>query len=155
MGVTARWALGECPGAGTLERLDRCGGRLGDERALRRGVLAVGRIVEPEGIDETLMSDFTVNGVHEAGYSRVETVRASGRAERTAAPLAGEARLEREDRVELSDRALFLSKLKELPEVREELIAQARERIASGAYDSGEVLDATVDALARDLDLLA
>lgn len=60
-----------------------------------------------------------------------------------------------EDRVELSDRALLLAKLRELPEVREDVIARARERIASGAYETGEVLAATVDALARDIDLLA
>ncbi len=103
------------------------------------------------------MSDFTVNGVHEAVLSRVESVRPAGRLDRAGAivPPGPSAARVGEDRVELSERALLLAKLRELPEVREDVIARARERIATGAYDSSEVLDATVDALSRDVDLLA
>ncbi len=104
------------------------------------------------------MSDFTINGVHEVGFSRVESVRAGGRADRGIAasqPSVSAGRAGDEDRVELSDRALFLAKLKELPDVREDVIARARERIASGAYETNEVLDATAEALAREVDLRA
>lgn len=100
------------------------------------------------------MSDFTVNGVHEAGYLRVESVRPAGRLDRGVA-VAGPGIPAGEDRVELSERALLLAKLRELPDVREDVIALARERIATGVYESGEVLAATVDALSRDIDFLA
>ena len=60
----------------------------------------------------------------------------------------------RPDAVELSDHALYLARLRELPEVRSELIDRARQSIASGAYASDAVIDATLDRLAEDLDLL-
>ena len=163
VGVVVRWALGEFPEAGSRERPDHGGGfrgesgRRGFAGGSRWGVTS-GVSCRSQGIDGTLMSDFTINGVHEAGFSRVESVRASGRADRgvaASAPSVSAGRVGDEDRVELSDRALFLAKLKELPDVREDVIARARERIASGFYDSSEALDGTVEALARDIDLRA
>lgn len=55
------------------------------------------------------------------------------------------------DRVELSDFARHLDRLRQLPEVRLERIARAREAIEAGAYDSERVLDETIDRLADDL----
>ena len=55
------------------------------------------------------------------------------------------------DKVDFSDRARLLSKLAALPEVRQDVVDAARRAIAAGAYDSDEVLDKTIDALAQDL----
>ncbi len=55
------------------------------------------------------------------------------------------------DRVELSTTAQFLSKLKDLPDVREDLVARVRAQIAAGTYDTEQRVDATIDALAEDL----
>lgn len=163
VGVVVRWALGECPEAGSRERPDHgggirgisCRGRCG---AARDGAVRAESRAGRQGTDGTLMSDFTINGVHEVGFSRVESVRSGGRADRSigaSQPSVSAGRAGDEDRVELSDRALFLAKLKELPDVREDVIARARERIASGFYESPEVVDATVSALTREIDLRA
>ena len=55
------------------------------------------------------------------------------------------------DSVEVSDTARLLSRLRALPEVRTELIGQAKANIESGAYDADAVIDATIDKLAQDL----
>ncbi|MEM6459853.1 MAG: flagellar biosynthesis anti-sigma factor FlgM [Planctomycetota bacterium] len=68
----------------------------------------------------------------------------------SAEPAAGSGRAA--DRLELSDTAKTLSKLvKGLPEIREGLVAQVRAQIAAGTYETPEKIDATVDALAREL----
>lgn len=55
------------------------------------------------------------------------------------------------DRVELSYASQLLSKLAELPEVRQELIDQVRGEIAAGTYDTPEKIDTLLDKLAEDL----
>jgi hypothetical protein len=50
------------------------------------------------------------------------------------------------DEVELSDAALSAQR-----PVREEIIARARERIASGFYDQQGVIDQTIDRLSSGL----
>lgn len=55
------------------------------------------------------------------------------------------------DRVELSTQSQLMARLKELPEVRQGLIDQAQQRIASGFYDSQQVIEQTIDKLAEDL----
>lgn len=57
------------------------------------------------------------------------------------------------DRVELSDRARYLSKLASLPPVRSELVDSVRREIAQGTYDSAQRLDEAVRNLAEDLEL--
>lgn len=59
------------------------------------------------------------------------------------------------DSVELSDRARLLSRLKELPDVRADLIEKARADIASGVYDDPKVFDAALEAMISDIDLIA
>ena len=56
------------------------------------------------------------------------------------------------DRVELSDRARYLSKLKELPEVREDLVNSVKAQIEAGNYDTAERFDTAVNALIEDLE---
>lgn len=57
------------------------------------------------------------------------------------------------DRVELSDRARYLSKLAELPAMRSDLVEAVRSEIERGTYDSTERLDEAIRALAEDLGL--
>ena len=51
------------------------------------------------------------------------------------------------DRVELSDRALLLSRLRELPHVRQGLIDQVRAAIERGEYDTPEKFDAAIEIM--------
>jgi flagellar biosynthesis anti-sigma factor FlgM len=55
------------------------------------------------------------------------------------------------DRVELSEQARLLSKLKQLPEVREGLVNSVKSQIESGNYDTAERFDTAVNALLDDL----
>lgn len=55
------------------------------------------------------------------------------------------------DRVELSDRARYLSKLSSLPEVRQDLVDRIRNEIASGQYETPEKLDQAISGLLDDL----
>jgi len=51
------------------------------------------------------------------------------------------------DQVELSDRALLLSRLRELPDVRQDLVDQVRSAIERGEYETPEKLDAAIEKL--------
>lgn len=55
------------------------------------------------------------------------------------------------DRVELSDQARLLSKLKQLPEVREGLVNSVKSQIEAGNYDTDERFDTAINALLDDL----
>lgn len=57
------------------------------------------------------------------------------------------------DHLELSTAAALLAKLDTLPPIREQLVAQLRVQIASGAYelDIAAKIDATIDRLVEDL----
>lgn len=55
------------------------------------------------------------------------------------------------DRVELSEQARLLSKLKQLPEVREGLVNSVKSQIDSGNYDTEERFDTAINALLDDL----
>lgn len=57
------------------------------------------------------------------------------------------------DRVELSDQARLLSKLKQLPEVREDLINSVKSQIDAGKYDTTERFDTAINALLDDLEV--
>ena len=63
----------------------------------------------------------------------------------------GSANTRSSDRVELSDQARLLSKLRQLPEVREGLVNSIRSQIQSGNYDTAERFDTAVNALLDDL----
>lgn len=57
------------------------------------------------------------------------------------------------DRVELSEQSRLLSKLKQLPDVREDLVDSVKSQIASGKYDTDERFDTAVNALIDDLSI--
>ncbi|MFA9476855.1 flagellar biosynthesis anti-sigma factor FlgM [Phycisphaerales bacterium AB-hyl4] len=66
----------------------------------------------------------------------------------SAAP-AAQAR--RNDQVEFSDTARLLSKLNEMPEIRQELVDRVKQEIADGSYETPEKIEVAVDAMLEDL----
>ncbi|MFM1830413.1 MAG: hypothetical protein RLZZ558_753 [Planctomycetota bacterium] len=65
------------------------------------------------------------------------------------APAASQARMEPQDRVELSEHARHLERLRNMPEIRQSKVEAARSAIADGIYESPDRLRA---ALLRMLD---
>ena len=55
------------------------------------------------------------------------------------------------DTVEISQVAELLGKLKEMPDIRTEKVAEVRQAIRSGTYDVDSKLDATIERLLEDL----
>ncbi len=55
------------------------------------------------------------------------------------------------DRLELSDRALLLSQLREQPDVRTDVVDRVRAQIADSDYPSDETLNIALDNLAADI----
>lgn len=56
-----------------------------------------------------------------------------------------------QDRVELSSRAQLLAQLREVPDVRQDLVDEVRAEIAAGTYETDEKLDAAIESLFDDL----
>jgi len=55
------------------------------------------------------------------------------------------------DSVEFSNAASFVSQAKELPEIRADRVADIREQIANGAYETDEKIDLALDALLAEI----
>ncbi len=55
------------------------------------------------------------------------------------------------DRVEVSDVATYVSKLKQLPPVRQELVDRVRDEIARGVYETPDKIDGAIAELGKDL----
>lgn len=55
-----------------------------------------------------------------------------------------------DDRAEISTVARLLSRLRALPDVRQELIDEVRAKITAGDYDTPEKLDRALDEMIRD-----
>ena len=55
------------------------------------------------------------------------------------------------DRVELSDAARLLSRLSELPAVRQDLVDRVRAQIDAGTYETPDKIDATTAAVFEEL----
>lgn len=64
----------------------------------------------------------------------------------------GAARTEMRDRVELSDHARMLDRLRSMPAYRADKVAEARAAIESGTYESPARLQAAIEKLMGDLD---
>lgn len=58
-----------------------------------------------------------------------------------------------DDRVEVSEVARLLSKLREVPPIRQELVDDVRSRIDEGSYDTPERLEAAVTAALEDIEI--
>lgn len=57
-----------------------------------------------------------------------------------------------DDTVEISTTAQFLGKLRDLPDVRQDLVDRIKAQIADGTYETPDKLAAAADALAYDLE---
>ena len=55
-----------------------------------------------------------------------------------------------EDRVELSDKARYLQRLREVPPVRQELVDRIKGELESGTYETPEKFAEALDALLDD-----
>ncbi len=55
------------------------------------------------------------------------------------------------DRVELSRHAVLLDQLRQLPDVRQDLVDEVRNAIEAGSYETDDKLTAAVEELVRDL----
>ena len=55
------------------------------------------------------------------------------------------------DRVELSEHARLLDRLRQMPEVRVDRIDRIRQAIADGAYETDDKIDLTIQRLLEDL----
>ena len=64
---------------------------------------------------------------------------------------AGPARRGGVDRVEVSDTARYLAKLRDLPAVRQDLVDRVRGEIEAGVYESPEKIEQAIDELVEDL----
>lgn len=97
------------------------------------------------------MSDLSIAAGTDAS-PRIEAIRRPGADDRAAAPAApaSAAALAAADSVEISERARLLSRLRELPAVRADLVQQVRAAVADGAYDNFHVTDETLDRIAED-----
>ncbi len=58
---------------------------------------------------------------------------------------------ERNDTVEISDTARYLSEIKKLPEVRADKVAAAKQSIANGTMDTPAKLDKVVEGVLQDI----
>lgn len=87
-----------------------------------------------------------VHGVHPtAGAQGIDPVAAAGPAGAPREPLAIN------DVVEISTAARLAAKISELPDVRSDLVAQAKAQIEAGTYETPERIEATVDRLMEEL----
>lgn len=93
------------------------------------------------------MSD--INPIGRAHVPQVPTANNRGAAEK----INGHARPTQHDAVELSDRARLLSKLHELPDIRQGLVDRIKTEIELGTYESDEKIDAALEGLLESGDL--
>jgi hypothetical protein len=77
--------------------------------------------------------------------------RAAGLPADQAEPKAQELNGRAGDRVELSLRARMLDRLRQLPEVRADLVAAVKGAIASGTYETPERIEIAAERLLEDL----
>lgn len=55
------------------------------------------------------------------------------------------------DELDLSNRAVLLSRLRDLPAVRADLVQRIKSEINTGAYDSTDKLEQALDAMVREI----
>lgn len=78
------------------------------------------------------------------------TYTVNGRAHQTPAPSASPPH-RGSDSVQFSSAAQLLGKLRDLPDVRQDLVDRVRGEIAAGTYETPEKLDAAAEAMIDDL----
>ena len=103
--------------------------------------------MENSRINEKGPSMNNINGVN--GFSGPRAVAPAG-AGKTPPATAAQAPPEREDQVEISPVAQFLSKAAALPEIRLEKVEQVRRALAEGRYDVEGKLSQALDQLLEE-----
>lgn len=87
-----------------------------------------------------------VNGIHSAaGPNAVEPIGAASSTNAAAAPN------EVHDTVEISTAAKLAAKVHDIPDVRAELVAQVKQQIADGTYETPERIEAAISKLMDEL----
>jgi len=92
-----------------------------------------------------------IGPIETAALGRVE--REARSTQRTTPDLADPVVRRGDDRVEVSDVARYLSKLKEVPAVRTELVQEVRAQIEAGTFETPERLEGAAEQLLEDLGL--
>jgi len=90
-----------------------------------------------------------MNDISPIGPGKISGYQQSAVNRPTDVPEAGSSRAK--DDVQLSEISRFLGKLSELPDVREDLIAEVKSEIEAGTYDTEAKVDAMLDELIADL----
>jgi len=83
------------------------------------------------------------------GRPQVAALNGAARAARAA--YQGSAATRGTDQVEFSPAARFLSKLRSLPDVRQDLVDRVRAEIQAGTYTTDDKIDGILDAVLEDL----
>lgn len=87
-----------------------------------------------------------VSPIHRPAAATLDPQSRSGRTQTQAdTPSRGE------DQVELSNTAQLLSKIGDLPDVRQDLVDRVKASIADGTYESDDKTDAAIDSLLDDI----
>lgn len=92
-----------------------------------------------------------MNDIAPIGQPRAASLNRRSNTSPTQAHPTATSSLREADSVELSSTAQLLSRLKNLPEVRNELIKRVKAEIADGTYLTPDKIGASIDNLADDL----
>ncbi len=88
-----------------------------------------------------------INGVN--GYSRLQTVgqTVNRPVSRAAGQETSKNTIRGGDQVEISENAVYLSKIAAMPDIRQEKVEEIRQALASGSYDVEEKLPTAIENL--------
>ncbi len=105
------------------------------------------------------MSDFAINPAGNGSINHLRPVpslhhTASSAVDRASRIPGRNEDSQRGDRVELSDHARLLDRIRQLPDVRQDRVERMRSAIARGGYDSDARIDHAIDRLMQQEDLL-
>lgn len=92
--------------------------------------------------------------VSSIGGGSIGRVEPRGNPERTVpTPQPSQASVARgEDQVELSEHARFLARMRELPEIRQDLVDRIKAEIEAGTYDTADKLDQAIEGILDDIE---
>lgn len=103
--------------------------------------------------DATSISGYGVSRSSDVVADALDRARAAASRRDGVSPASTAGTVRGKDRVEVSAMALYVSKLQQLPAVREDLVSRVRAEIASGTYDTDERLNAALDEMFKDVSI--
>lgn len=116
----------------------------------------VPRLPPPDGIGNSLQNKQkrkeamnNIQGIYSRGYGGPEPVR-SQKTPSQNTPQPSPAPGARPDQVDISPVAQLLSRVAQLPDIRQEKVEHIRAQIAAGIYETPEKLNAAVDKLLEE-----